>query len=470
MLNRRMLSAMVLMLLIAACSPRTVVTEVVLTPPAVPTVATTATQEPPQTMVICLGQEPQTLYPYGGSSRSMWGVLEAIYDGPFDTRGFSVQPVILQRLPSLTNGDAAIQAVTVQQGDVVQSVDGNIVTLETGIQVYPAGCRETTCAVTWDVSSQVQMDQVSAAFRLLPDLKWSDGAPLKASNSIYSFNLSSNPVTPVSREVVYRTESYETLDDLTVLWKGIPGYLPQVFETNFWMPLPEHAWKDLDAKELLTAPVSTEKPLGWGPYIVEDWVKGDHITLGSNPNYFRASEGLPKYEKLVYRFLGEPGDNNLAGLLAGECDVVDQTTLLDEQLEPVMEMQRDGKLKAYIGQGPEFELLAYGIRPSSYDDAYNPYGVDRPDIFGDVRTRQAVAACIDRAGFRQKTPDGPDIRPGVDISHRRTHFFWRTLRHNLTTRKLASVSWRKPAGWMRTMTPPHQESQPGSRMCLTGRR
>ncbi len=55
----------------------------------------------PRTLTICLGQEPTTLYLYGGSGRSMWSVLEAIYDGPFDTRSFEAQPVILEKLPSL---------------------------------------------------------------------------------------------------------------------------------------------------------------------------------------------------------------------------------------------------------------------------------------------------------------------------------------------------------------------------------
>ena len=32
---------------------------------------------PPRTLTVCLAEEPQTLYPYGGSSRSMWNVLEA---------------------------------------------------------------------------------------------------------------------------------------------------------------------------------------------------------------------------------------------------------------------------------------------------------------------------------------------------------------------------------------------------------
>jgi peptide/nickel transport system substrate-binding protein len=44
------------------------------------------------------------------------------------------------------------------------------------------------------------------------------------------------------------------------------------------------------------------------------------------------------------------------------------------------------------------EWLGLGIAPASYDNGYNSTGTnpDRPDIFGDERTRQAVAVCLDR--------------------------------------------------------------------------
>jgi ABC-type transport system substrate-binding protein len=47
--------------------------------PSLPPVPT-----PARSLVICLGQEPDTLYPFGSSAPSMWSVLEAVYDGPFD--------------------------------------------------------------------------------------------------------------------------------------------------------------------------------------------------------------------------------------------------------------------------------------------------------------------------------------------------------------------------------------------------
>jgi peptide/nickel transport system substrate-binding protein len=382
--------------LLTACSTP-VVTEIpqsTATAANVPTV--TPTPLPKRTLVVCLGQEPTTLYPYGSASRNMWSVLEAVYDGPFDVRQYTVQSVILEKVPSLLDGDAAIQSVAVKAGDEVVNVTGALEYLTSGSRVLPSGCYSPDCAVSWDGSSPLQMDQMSVTFKLKAGIVWSDGEPLTADDSVYSFQISSDPATPVSHYTNDRTASYEALDDLTVRWVGKPGYLPHRYQTYFWLPLPRHAWQHLSAADLLTAPESSQKPLGWGPYMIEEWVIRDHITLRKNPSYFRAGEGLPKFDTLVFRFLGEPADNNIAALLAGECDIVDQTAMLDQQLEPILEMNRDKKLKAYIGQGPEWEQITFGIRPASYDDGYSAWAGDRPDFFSDLRVRQAFVYCMNR--------------------------------------------------------------------------
>jgi aldehyde:ferredoxin oxidoreductase len=41
------------------------------------------------------------------------------------------------------------------------------------------------------------------------------------------------------------------------------------------------------ALELLEAEESTRKPLGWGPYVIEEWEAGESITLVKNRFYFR---------------------------------------------------------------------------------------------------------------------------------------------------------------------------------------
>ena len=365
-------------------------------PTVAPTVEPTPPPLPTRSLVVCLSQEPTTLYLYGGNSRSMWSVLEALYDGPYDTVNFTPRPVILQKMPSLADGDARFEPVEVRRGDQVVAADGNLTVLDQGVTVRPSGCTGVGCEISWDGTSALTMDRLLVDFTLLSGITWSDGQPLTALDSVFSFQVAADEATPVSKRWINLTESYQAMDEKTVRWVGKPGAYPTQYETLFWSPLPEHVLQGYSAAELLAAAESVESPLGWGPYTVKEWVKGDHIELEKNPLYFRAAEGLPVFDTLVYRFLGRENDDNLAALLSGECDVIDQNTFTDEELEILLDLEKSGKLKAFIGVGPEWEHIDFGIKPAAYDDGYNSFEDTRQDIFSDVRVRQAFALCMDR--------------------------------------------------------------------------
>ncbi len=388
--------------LLAACQAPAPTASPVDATPAAPspqpaaTLPPTASPVPARVLTVCLSEEPKTLYPYGGSSRSMWDVLEALYDGPYDTRAFSAQPVILEKMPSLADGDAQLQPVSLQTGDPLVDSSGQLVTLAKGVTVFPAGCTSPDCAQTWDGASILQMDQLTVTFKIKPGILWSDGAPLSAQDSVYSFNLAADPATPSSKEVINRTAAYTAVDAQTVQWTGVPGYVEQRYPTFFFLPLPQHAWQNLTAAQLLADDAANRNPLGWGPYVLQEWVPGDHIRLQKNPNYFRAAEGLPKFDILEFRFTGSPADSALMALVGGQCDIVDQNPGFQPMLEELINTQTNGRLQLYLAQGPEWEHLDFGIRPASYDDGYDLTSGDRPDLFGDVRTRQAFAQCIDR--------------------------------------------------------------------------
>lgn len=396
--------------LLAACQPAA--------PTVLPTQAATeglpeptATPELPQNLTICLGQEPQTLFAYGSTTRSTWSVLEAVYDGPVDTRNFVAEPVILEKIPSLSGGDATYLAETVNTGDEVLDANGDLVTLAQGTRVFPSGCRTMDCVVTWDGQSGLQMDRLQITFKLIGGVQWSDGTLVTAQDSVFAYQIAAQAEAPVSKTLADRTAAYEAVDDLTVRWTSKPGYVSHRFADHFWLPLPQHMYGGQSAAALLANEDANRKPLGWGAYVIQEWTAGDHITLKKNPLYFRASEGLPKFETLTYRFLSGEPNTDLAALLTGECDLIDQSTLLEDQLQVVLELQNSGKLKAYIGQGPEWEHLDFGISPAVYDDGYQP-GNERADFFGDVRVRQAVAACIDRNALNTALMQGQSAVPG----------------------------------------------------------
>ncbi len=370
---------------------------------AQPTSAPTATLPPaptstpaPRTLTVCLGEEPNTLYPFGQPNAAGRSVLAALDDGPIDNVDYVYQPVILTQLPSFANGDAQIAKVTVKSGDSVVDASGNLVTLSTGVKVHPAGCRADDCVITYDGTGTLEMDQMVVTFRLRPDIAWSDGTPLTADDSVYGYQLASDAATPGSTYLTDRTQNYEAADAVTVQWWGKPGFFDATYSLNFWTPAPKHLWGKFPAADLLKTDLSARMPMGWGPYILQEWLPQDHITLIKNPKYFRAADGYPKFDTLVFRFIADP-NSAISELAAGRCDVLDPTVPLDGQADLLLQMQQSGQLKASFVSGMTIEWLGLGIKPASYDDGYDTlYAKDRPDIFGDVRTRQAVAYCLDR--------------------------------------------------------------------------
>ncbi len=373
--------------------------ELVITATPEPTQPPETIEEGPRTLFVCMGQEPDTLYPYGGTSTAIQAVLSAVYDGPIDRHSFDYKPVILEKIPSLADGDAIIQPVGVALGDLIVDDGGSPVVLGAGVIYRPSGCNSPDCAVEYlQGDGPVTVDQMVVTFRLLPGLQWSDGNPLTASDSLYSFGLAADPDTPVGKHTIERTESYEALDDITVAWTGLPGYLDPDYRLNFWTPYPEHLWGQLDAADLLEAEISSRMPVGWGAYVIEEWVPGNNIRMRKNENYFRANEGLPLFDTVVFRMVGENPNANIAKILSGECDIVDRTSQLAGQSELLLELQTIGQVDPEFVTEPIFEHVDFGILPScSQDGSWSQcLREGRPNFFGDVRVRQAIAMCIDR--------------------------------------------------------------------------
>lgn len=240
--------------------------------------------------------------------------MQAIYDGPIDIVHGQPVPVILESLPSLEDNSAQFLPITINPGDPVVDTQGNVTRLQAGVEVFPSGCMESACAVVYDGESPLEMDQLTAIFRLKPGITWSDGKPLTSLDSLFSFEVASDPATPNDLFYTDRTSSYTTLDDLTLEWKGLPGWIADRFEHFFWAPLPLHAWGNSSAMDIQELDDSNRKPLGWGPYMILDWLPGVSIELVKNPNYYRAAEGLPHFEKLIFRITKPKGDTNLANL------------------------------------------------------------------------------------------------------------------------------------------------------------
>ncbi|MEZ4594312.1 MAG: peptide ABC transporter substrate-binding protein [Chloroflexota bacterium] len=347
----------------------------------VPAAPTAVPQAGTKDLIICMGQEPDTLYPYGSSMLASTAVQHAIFENNITTLSFAYQAQGLAKIPSLADGDARIISIEVNSGDIVVAADGNLVIVEPGIVLTNSEGNN----VPFD-GTPIIMEQMVVDFTLKART-WSDGVPVTAQDSVYSYNLVADPATPQSKFIINRTASYQATNNLTTRWIGIPGFYDATYFTNFWQPLPEHLWRSYTAAELLDAAASSRLPVGDGPFAIQEWIPGEQIRLV--PNEFYYQEGLPYLDSVTYKFI--PDTNQLiAQLLNGECDIGTQDALGTDHSPFLLEAESNGLLIPYFQTGTVWEHIDFGI--NSEPD----YAASRPDWYEDVRVRQAITLCTDR--------------------------------------------------------------------------
>lgn len=336
-------------------------------------------------LTICMSQEPSTLYWHGHSTLFEEAVLHGLYENDLTTLSYGYQPQGLEKIPSLANGDTATRVVPVDRGETVVDAAGNVVPLEPGVTVTTADGQLATFAGTTLLMEQQVVDFV------MKQRYWSDGQPVTASDSVYSFELAAHPDTPGDKYKTDRTASYQATGNLTLRWTSLPGFRDNNFQNNFQHPLPRHAWSGLSPAELLTAESSSRLPMGDGPFMIVEWIPGKSIRLEPNPAYYRSLDGLPRLDSVTFKFIPDT-NQRLSQLLAGECQIVTHDALDPDLIPFAVEAQEAQLLKSSIRPGPLGLEVDFGINSwSDYGD-----GSGRPDWFEDVRVRQGIAMCIDR--------------------------------------------------------------------------
>lgn len=361
-----------------------------LIPPPVPSATPsppTPTPLPTKTVTVCLSAEPENLYLYGDASPAATAVRHALYENLYTTLDYAYQAQGLRKLPSLAEGDAVVQAVTVAEGDPIINPAGNVVLLLPGTQYINAEGEFEIFERPSADDPPVQMQQMVVDFAFQP-LVWSDGTPVTAADSVFSYHLAADPATPGDKSKIERTSRYEAVDEQTVRWVGLPGYLDVTYFTNVWSPLPRHQLQGMAPEALLAAAETGRTPLASGPFVVSEWQPG-RLTLGRNPHYYRLDEGYPLLDEVVFRFDADLSDP-VTAVTGGDCDLI---TRNDLRLSQIPALQAAEGVQAYFVPTTIFEHLDFGVNSWDYgDDLFD----GRPDWFEFLPVRQAVAQCINR--------------------------------------------------------------------------
>jgi peptide/nickel transport system substrate-binding protein len=351
-----------LSLLLVACTieggvPRTPPTVVPATIGPAPTSAAVAEANAARedTWIVGLQDQPRDLYPYARTptaQRAAAPITELLFPTPVLAFNYGYTSTgVLDRIPTLENGDAAIR-----KSDVYLDAAGNITTTTTEI-------------IT-------QVDQLVVTFHWNPKLTWSDGQPVTADDSVFAYELAkAAPPNDEARDRLAQLISYERVDDHTTRATLRPDFISSTYFLSYWTPLPRHLLKDV-APDKVRESEFARKPVGYGPYAIESRTD-KQIHMERNGHYFGPP---PAATHLEIAFVGDL-DLLRSGLLNGNLDAIATDRPEIEQFAALDEDASKGLAQVSYLRNPIWEHIDFNL--------------DVPAL-QDIRVRHAIALGTDR--------------------------------------------------------------------------
>ena len=159
---------------------------------------------------------------------------------------------------------------------------------------------------------------MDVTWKLRDDIQWADGVPVTADDVVFTLDAMTDPENGTWFAGVDYTDSIEKVDDHTfvVHYNTVyPNYLIHFGGEGFaiW---PAHY---CDAEQGFLSWDCNREPLSNGPFLLEEFVTGDHLTFVRNPNYFE--EGKPHIDEIFVQI--NPEDTVVRQLmLEGDVDFV----------------------------------------------------------------------------------------------------------------------------------------------------
>ena len=143
---------------------------------------------------------------------------------------------------------------------------------------------------------------MDVTWKLRDDIFWADGEPVTADDVIFTWETGTDPELGTWIEGVDYTDGLEKIDDYSFVihYNTVyPNYLLQFGGEDFGV-WPEHY---CDASQGFMAWDCNRDPLSSGPYLLDEWETGDHLTFVRNPNYYE--EGKPSIDKIFVQIVPE---------------------------------------------------------------------------------------------------------------------------------------------------------------------
>jgi len=270
-------------------------------------------------VVIASVSEPQTLNSFtaGGDLLSVTLIGQAYAAGVFDVDGNTLMliPELVTELPTKANGGVIVNA------------DGTM----------------------------------TVKYRIRDEAQWEDGVPISGNDFQFTLDTIMNPDHPIEKQ------NYEDIVDSRAGAKTFEFTMAQPtlqYETMFGEIIPKHSVEGTD----FVVDWNDKRWASAGPFILEEWIKGESMTLHRNPNYWKTDseteQQLPYLDSVTFLFF--PGsDEMIEAFKVRDVDVFSPNPTV-ENVQALRALEPQGAFVESIS-GPVWEHLNFQFGPGRFD-------------------------------------------------------------------------------------------------------
>lgn len=242
---------------------------------------------------------------------------------------------------------------------------------ETLTKINPDGSVSPLLAESWEISPDLR----TYTFRLRKGVKFQNGEAFNAQTAKFSFvRAGAEKSTNKDKRTFATMEVVQAVDDhtLVIVNKELdPDFLFLMGQATAIMVEPK------------SADTNATKPVGTGPFTLDNWVKGSSVSLKKWDGYRNAA--AIKLKRASFRFISDPAAQ-VAALLAGDIDAFPRVTP-----RSVPQFKDNPRYQVQVSGSRAKTILAMNNKKKPLDD---------------VRVRRAIAAAIDRKAVIQGAGDG----------------------------------------------------------------
>jgi peptide/nickel transport system substrate-binding protein len=219
------------------------------------------------------------------------------------------------------------------------------------LRFKPDNTVEADLAESWDISS----DGLTYTFHIRPGVKFADGTPITGADWQWSMDRCRDPKNGIWSFTMDAVDSVEASDS-TVIFHLKNPYVPFLYSAAMFncvvMPAKEveaaGGWENFMLH-----------PIGSGPFIMKEWVKGDHMLLVRNPYYWET--GKPILDEILVKTITDDNARILA-LQKGDVDAINYPPF-----SRVADLSKDPNIKIIQFPSTYTNYLVLNIRNAPLD-------------------------------------------------------------------------------------------------------